>query len=487
MSTPASMSRDSASGPVYVVDLDGTLIKSDTLLEQLLRLLFKNPLGIGQALKGLLRGRARFKEVLTELIDLPPHTLNFRQELLDYLSERKTEGAYIVLATASHARVARHIAKYCGVFDEIMATEGETNLKGTAKADALTARFPNGFVYAGDCPADMPVWLQSEGAILADVSKKVEKQLSKGGTNIIAKFSSPEIRTGTLYSWMRALRVHHWSKNFLLFIPVILAHEWANAELMIDTGLALLLLLAVTSSTYFINDLADLESDRQHETKRTRPIASGAISIPRAIALPTVLLPVALLLSYHLDTGFAALLSTYMIMTVAYSFGLKRIPLLDVFVISLLFTLRLLMGSSLLNQPLPEWLFAFSLFLFFSLATAKRHVELIKADRNGDSAVNDRGYQAMDVPLTLAMGIGSGLMSVVIMILYLVENAFGTGNYTNPDALWVITLCLSIWIGRIWLLTHRGLMDDDPVSFALKDPASLGLGIIVSAAFLVAL
>ena len=290
-----------------------------------------------------------------------------------------------------------------------------------------------------------------------------------------------------MWAWIQALRVHHWSKNLLLFIPIVLAHRWLDAELMLTAGLAFLLLLVVTSSTYLVNDVLDLASDRAHDTKQTRAIASGRISVSAAIAVAAILIPTALWLAFMLDVAFGLVLSAYVVVTLAYSVWLKAIALFDLLLIAVLFTLRIGMGSALLDEPPPEWLLTFSMFLFYSLASAKRYAELVKAGAGNRGMLAGRGYQSDDAALVMTMGLGAGLVSLAIMILYFAEYAFGAQAYSRPEYLWLITFCLAIWLGRVWLLSHRGMLREDPVSFALKDPYSFVIGLIVIAAFLLSL
>lgn len=287
--------------------------------------------------------------------------------------------------------------------------------------------------------------------------------------------------------WLAALRVQQWAKNLLIFVPLLLGHQWFNAAAVGGTLCAFLLLLAVTSSTYLLNDLVDLDADRRHETKRHRPLASGALPVGQAIVFASAVLPAAIILGFVLDLIFGLILLGYTATTIAYSLILKRIPLLDTLVIAGLITLRLAMGSSFIDQTPPVWLLTFSMFLFFSLAMAKRHTEVVRCRDVGGDSLASRGYQPDDWPLTLAFGISTGIASLVVLVFYLVDEAFLVVGYGRPEFLWLVVACIGIWIGRIWLLTHRGRMDDDPVNFAVGDRASQLLGVAVVVLFLVAL
>lgn len=284
-----------------------------------------------------------------------------------------------------------------------------------------------------------------------------------------------------------ALRVHHWTKNLLLFVPVVLAHEWSNGPLIAKALAAFVCLLAVTSATYLLNDVTDLGSDRMHWSKRNRAIASGRLPVQRALVIAGLLLAAGLVGALLLSIPFTMAMLAYLVLTLAYSLQLKRIPLLDTLVIGVLFTLRLVMGAALLDEPKPAWLLTFSVFFFFSLALAKRHTEIVRAAHHSSASLKDRGYEAGDAPLTLALGAGTAIASLVVMFIFIVLEMLPANTYRHSEFLVGIPAMLSIWLGRIWLLAHRGQMDDDPVSFAVRDKVSIVLGILVAAFFVSAL
>lgn len=284
-----------------------------------------------------------------------------------------------------------------------------------------------------------------------------------------------------------ALRVHHWTKNLLIFVPIILGHQWANTSLLTETLWAFLCLLVVTSATYLLNDVRDIASDRQHWSKRHRAIASGRLSVRGAVILAAVLLLFGFGGGALLSWPFTLSLLSYLALTLAYSYRLKRVPLLDTLIIGVLFTLRLIMGVVLMNAPKPAWLLTFSVFFFFSLAMAKRHTEIQRATRLESASLLDRGYEQGDAPLTLALGTSTAIASLVVLFIFIVLEMLPASVYSRPIFLSGIPIVLSIWLGRIWLLSHRGQMEDDPVSFALRDPPSLLLGGLVAAFFIAAL
>jgi 4-hydroxybenzoate polyprenyltransferase len=282
------------------------------------------------------------------------------------------------------------------------------------------------------------------------------------------------------------MRVHQWSKNILLFVPLFVGHAF-NAQALGRSALGFVLLSLLSSATYIINDLADLEADRAHPTKRVRPFASGHLKIANGLIAAPVLMIGALAGAYFLAPAFAAAMLAYLAMTLAYSYRLKRTPLLDVFIIGVLFTLRIVMGAELLDLAHSPWLLSFALAFFLSLALAKRHAEVMAATANRAEEIAGRGYRGADSPITLTFGVGVGLVSVVIMLLYMANDATPSGFYHHAGWLYAIPALLTLWLMRIWLLSHREELHDDPVIFALRDPASLLLGAVVAVTFYLSL
>lgn len=466
-----------------VVDLDGTLILTDTLHEQAAHAFFHSPFRLLRALPKVVEGRAALKAALAHEVDFSTAGLPFREDLLLWLRAEAGRGRAIHLCSAANQSVVDAIAKRVGVFTSAVGS-GDENLKGRAKADYLARRFPEGFVYAGDSSADLHVWRAAQAIILSGAGATVARQARGLGKPVEAEFANPPL---TLQQWLRAFRVHHWSKNVLIFVPLVLAHAFTDLRTLAITVLGLCCLLLVTSATYLVNDVADLDSDRRHWSKRNRAIASGRMSIPVALGIAALAIVAAFVGALLLSVGFAAALAAYLALTLAYSFGLKRIPLLDTLVIGILFTTRLVMGMALLGHPYSEWLLTFSVFFFTSLAIAKRHTEIVRAGASSKHALGSRGYRVEDSGLTLSLGIATGVASLLIMVLFIVEELLRRDVYGNPKILWGVPVVLAVWVGRIWLLAHRGEMNDDPVSFALRDRASIGLGFAVATLFVLAL
>ncbi len=289
-------------------------------------------------------------------------------------------------------------------------------------------------------------------------------------------------------TWLKALRAHQWTKNLLVFAPLALS---GAAALTPDAALRVVALFAalsaLASGTYLINDLVDLPSDRKHRSKKNRPLASGAIT-PRAGMTAAALLivggmTVAVLVSLPAALGLTA----YLVLTLAYSLKLKRTPILDVTVLGALYSLRLLIGAAGAGTMVSVWLLTFALFFFVSLSLAKRHSEIVAAKAAGQKTLPGRGYLVDDGPVTLTLGVSSAVASVLIVVLYLTDEAFPSGVYAQPSFLWAAPLLLHLWVSRIWLLAHRGQMDEDPVAFAVRDKTSLIVAALLGLALLAAL
>jgi 4-hydroxybenzoate polyprenyltransferase/phosphoserine phosphatase len=494
MTEVATICPEAGSGPAdpipvdrsvpLIVDLDGTLLLTDTLHESFVAALFRSfGVGIGSMLKAL-HNRAVAKRFLHLRQKIDITVLPTRDDLLDLIHTEKNHGREIHLVTAADQIIADHVREEFDVFTSAVGSDGAHNLKGEAKLAYLRQRFPDGFIYAGDSIADQPIFRASRGAILCDLGPSVARQLEASGIKVLAEFD----RAGpSLAQWIVAARPHQWTKNLLIFVPLIIGHALFDVPKLIATVCGFFLLCILASSTYILNDLADLDADRRHATKRYRPFASGHLSISSGLGVAAIGIAASIGTAFALSTGFALALCGYLAITTLYSFRLKRVPLLDVFILGSLFTGRILMGAEIASLDQSSWLLAFSMCFFFSLALSKRHVELMRFRQEPQMVVSGRGYRADDWPLTLAFGIGAGLTSILIMLLYVTNDAAPSGFYHNIAWLYVTPAAVMLWISRIWLLSHRADLDDDPVAFALRDPPSWGLGVVVAAAIALAI
>jgi 4-hydroxybenzoate polyprenyltransferase len=343
--------------------------------------------------------------------------------------------------------------------------------------------FPAGFSYVGRAAGGSSIEELGAKVVLLGSRSELDSASRRLGKEVEAQFLDVG---ATWRDWLRLLRPHHWTKNLLLFVPFLLEQSWRTPGTLLNGLLGFIALGIVASGTYVLNDLADLQADRRHWSKRMRPLASGVIPLPLAALTAVTGIAFGLSIAATLSTAFGWFLLAYLVLTVGYSLRLKRIPLLDVAIIAALFALRLTMGISLSGAHYSEWLLTFALMFFLSMALAKRHGEVLGAANVTSHGLSHRGYAVSDAPLTLAIGTTTAVASLVIMMIYLVEEGFPQGRYAVQEWLWVVPVVLSIWLGRIWLLVHRQQMHDDPIAFALRDRPSLVLGAIAGLAFALA-
>jgi 4-hydroxybenzoate polyprenyltransferase len=467
-----------------VVDLDGTLLKVDTLYELFVSGLFTKPIQTLLSVLELRNGIAAFKYHLSKVARLDIGTLPVRDELLAYLKHEAATGRNIHLATAADQSIAAGIAERFPIFQTVQSTEQGFNLKGPNKAERLKRLFPDGFAYAGDSRADLPVWLSAKAAIVVSESPSLSTAVQSAGIAIEHTFTK---KARQLSAWIRALRPQQWAKNALVLVPVVLGWRDVTPASIATTLAMMALLCMVASLTYLVNDMADLSSDRKHWSKRRRPFASGAIPVRDGLLAVGTLLPLACMCGLWISPLAGICLIFYVVVTLGYSFGWKRIPLFDTFIIALLFTIRILIGIAAAKLAPSAWLLTFSMFFFFSLALAKRHTEILRSVEHEIETLEGRGYHVSDESLTLTFGISSSMASIVIVVIYLVEEVFARAIYRTPAWLWVAPISIFLFTCRIWILSHRGKMTDDPVAFALRDRVSLGLGLFVAIAILLAL
>jgi len=462
-----------------ILDIDGTVLKTDLFLESFLDAVKRQPACVLLAAWWLLQGRAVLKRQVAERSALRVDLLPLNEAVVDYAARRHAEGCPVYIATAADASLARQVAARLGFVRDVMASDGQRNLKAGAKAASLAARFPDGFCYVGDSRADLAVWRAASGGVFAGRSRRLEAAAGRA----VPLAASLRRQGPTLGCWLRAGRIHQWAKNALVFVPMFLAGHAGEPSSWIAATLGFLAIGLLSSSTYLVNDMFDLEDDRAHWSKNNRPLASGALPIAHAMmAAPFGIVAGAALAWAAGGVAALACVMVYLIGTLAYSLSLKRLPIMDVLMIGGLFTLRLWLGAVLVQAPLKPWLFVFSAFLFTSLALAKRVSEIHRLQANGGEQIGGRGYRVADAPIVSAMGVGTSVAAVLVMVLYLINDAFQQTFYRVPGALFVVPVALTLWLGRIWLLCGRDELDDDPVAFAVRDKPSLWLAAVVAGA-----
>jgi 4-hydroxybenzoate polyprenyltransferase len=461
--------------PVLCVDLDGTLIRGDLLWECVLVLLKTRPVTLLLLPFWLFSGRASLKRKLAARIDLNPACLPYRQQVLDLVQQEKATGHRTALVTAADQNLAETISSYLGLFDEVHGSDGHVNLKGANKAAFLAQQFgQDGFEYVGDSAADLAVWRNARAAHVVGTQVRAEQAAAVTTLKSTILVTRPSFRT-----WINALRGHHWAKNLLLFLPMFLAHNLAIGPL-VRTFLGFSLYGFCASGLYILNDLLDLHSDREHPWKKKRPFAAGDISIPEGLLASAVLLSTALGLGFFLDVQFGFALLGYATLTMLYSFYLKKIALLDVFVLSSFYSFRILAGALITGTPLSQWFLAFSMFFFLSLAMAKRYSELLHAQDLVVAGNSGRGYHTGDRELLLSLGVGSSFSAVVIFSLYVHSQDVGL-LYSSPEFLFLLCPIVLYWLSRTWLMAHRGELKEDPVTLAIRDPVSYGVALAAAA------
>lgn len=466
--------------PPLVVDLDGTVIRTDLKVEAIITLVKRSPIEALRILRWLLRGRAVLKRELARRVTIDVETLPYRDEFCRYLKGEASRGRRLILATASDEIFAGEIAKHLGIFERVIASDGVVNLKGRRKRDRLVHELgEHGFDYAGDSRADLAVWSAARTAIVVGGSRWLRAAAARRTT--VEPFL--ENRAGTrLPAWLRALRPQHWIKNVLVFLPVVATYRADELALIGSSVLAFSALCLAASSSYVLNDLLDLEADRRHPKKRERPIPSGDLPLRHAIVMAPLLLVGAFLLAARLPAPFPALLALYCGLTMAYSLRIKHVVLLDVIVLTGLYMLRILAGAAATDIAVTRWLLAFVLLAFLSLAVLKRYTEIVmlRAGEGGPTQV--RGYSASDKGLLMAIGVAGGLGATVILALNPTSPTFDPQYKLG----WLFCGVYLYWIGRLWLLAERNLMPFDPVLFAFKDRTSQVLIAVMAVLILVA-
>lgn len=452
---------------LLVVDLDGTLLRTDMLHESFWAALSTDWSTPFRAARALVRGRSPLKRLLAQRAGLEIETLPYDEQVIAYVRRWREGGGRTALVTACDQGIADRISAHLGIFDEVKGSDGVCNLKGSAKAGFLTDRFgAGGFAYMGDAAADLPVWQAAGRAITVNLPRtqraRVEA-IDPGAEHL-------QTAARSIRPYVRALRPHQWLKNILVFLPTLMAHQ-LNALVLLQSIGAFVVFSLVASSVYVVNDLLDLKADRAHPRKRFRPFASGSVPIAHGGMMLAGLMGLASAISVPLGWPFALTMMAYLAIATAYSLSLKRRMIVDICTLAALYTMRIAAGAAATGIPLSAWLLAFSAFFFFSLAAIKRQAELIDGAARGKLQAAGRGYRVEDLPAVAMMATASGYVSILVMALY-VSSPKVAVLYSQPYLLGGICCVLFYWVSRILLLTHRGCMHDDPVVFAARDRVS---------------
>jgi 4-hydroxybenzoate polyprenyltransferase/phosphoserine phosphatase len=447
-----------------VVDLDGTLLRTDMLYESYFASIKDGVHHHRSVLRALGRGKASLKAYLADVTVLDCSLLPINDEVLEFARRAKADGQPVYLATATNRRLAEQIALQFPIFDGIFASDETINLAGVAKSKQLIETFGDqGFDYIGNSTADFAVWAHARHAYVVGNVAKLTRQAQQRGIDLQPL---SEIAFSAR-SWLKALRIHQYAKNVLIFVPLLTSHAYSISS-CVAALLAFISFSLCASSVYLLNDLIDLRADRQHPTKRLRPFANGTIPLQHGFVAIPALLTVSYACAFMTSWPFIAVLTAYLALTLAYSFTLKRRLMVDIVVLSALYSIRVIAGSAATSVVPSEWLLAFSMFIFVCLALVKRYVELaLRIDRELPDPSN-RNYRLMDLPIIGALAAASGFNAVTIFSLYISSPAVA-GLYRHPGVLWLICPILMYWLSRIVILAHRRVVDDDPIVFALRD------------------
>ncbi len=478
------------------VDMDGTLVKSDTLLDSILALARQRPLDMLRIPGWIAQGKAAFKQRVTRAVTLDVEHLPYNRGLLTWLRQQHGAGRRIYLATAADNTLAERVARHLGIFDGVLASDGKRNLAGGSKLAAFREKFGDEFCYIGNALPDAPLLAVCREPMTANPNASLRAAMRRSGTVTARSF---EDRSPRGKAWLKAIRLHQWAKNALLYVPLLLAHDWSRGTL-VGAAIGFVSFGLCASATYILNDLLDLEADRRHRAKRNRPFAAGDLSVMAGVLVVKIFfwsaVALALLLPHAVVAAggprlaapykFLEWIGIYFVTTLAYSLVLKRKMLIDVIVLSGLYTVRIMAGSAATGVAVSPWLLGFSIFFFLSLAFVKRFSELEGLRARAGAVANGRGYGMADLEQLRAFGTGVGCASAVVLTLY-INDPSAAHLYRHPARLWLVVPVLLLWLFRIWMLASRGEMDEDPVVYAITDKRSLLLGAIVAGIVVLAL
>ncbi len=478
----AAQSKEQSRERPLVVDLDGTLVRSDMLLETAFSCIGRDPFSLLAICRALLSGKAGLKHFLATNTDVAPELLPFDDAVLSKIREAKTLGREVYLASGSNKRVVSAVANHLGLFDGIFASDEITNLTGSVKAQRLVEVFGQaGFDYIGNDRADLHVWEKANKRIAIRCSRSVVRRLQSSEQDVEVLHSSVK---PSFSAWLKLLRVHQYSKNALLFVPLITAQVFSVSAIFTEI-LAFIAFSLCASCVYILNDIVDLAADRSHLSKRYRPMASGAIPIVHGLWVAPLLLVAGTAVAATVSLKFLGVLLGYVALTTAYTFFLKRKLLVDVVALASLYTIRVVAGAVAIDVFISQWLLGFSLFIFTTLALVKRYTELAVRLDQGLADPSNRNYKIGDLSVIAALAAAAGFNSVTVFALYVSSDAVHV-FYRRPEILWLFCPVLMYWIGRTIILAHRRQMHDDPIVFALSDRISYLTLAIAAAILLVA-
>jgi 4-hydroxybenzoate polyprenyltransferase len=453
--------------PLYV-DLDGTLIKTDLLFECLIEFIKKNPFNILLSIKWLLKGKAYLKSKLADNTSIDIKKLPYNEPFLSYLKNESSQGRKIILATASNFTLARRISDHLNIFSDIIASDERKNIKGKTKLQHIKENSGNSlFDYAGNSKDDLIIFKHANASILVNFDKQLPSRST--GIRIAKSFDS---KSPVLRNCIIAIRPHQWVKNLLIFVPLFVSNQWYSPNLIIRASIGFISFSLIASAVYVINDISDIQNDRTHIKKKYRPFAASNLAIGHGLIIFLFLVSTGLFAGYLIDRIYFFLLVTYIILNLLYSVYLKSLVLIDILILSQFYTLRVISGGVITNIELSFWLLAFSVFVFFSLSIAKRYTELISRNNDNKTRIKGRGYTTDDINILNIMGVTNGYLAVLVLALY-INSPQVVLTYSSPKILWGVCVIFFFWISYVWIKANRGELEEDPITFAIKDRTSL--------------
>lgn len=464
--------------PTLVLDLDGTLIRNDLTFDLLVMCARWKPLIFLVVLFKSLVSRADAKHLLAVhfLDKIDPDAQPYEPGVLSLANRFKRDGHHVELVSGSDEQLVKVFAEHNDIAFHKGSTVG-VNLTAARKAKFLSERHGNNYIYVGNSKSDFPVWRAGQGGYA--VNAPAQAYRLKRPDHSAVKVKELVAPRSQLASLMQSLRAHQWAKNLLLLIVPAIQFVNLNLNDWILLFWAVLDFSVLASATYLINDLLDLQDDRQHRLKRHRPLASGHLRVPVAATFIAAMIPISLLGAFLINPMFGWVALSYLVLTLLYSLVLKRLAVFDVFTLAGLFSIRVIAGAYIVGFPPSGWLLTFVGCFFLSLAIAKRFIELISLD--GKNAVSGRGYVAGDEGPLLAAGCAIGILAVLAMLIYGLSAPVTVFN--SETVVLVGSGLLLAWVFRFWLLAARRKISEDPVLFAIRDRTSLSLLFVISSIF----
>lgn len=468
------------------VDLDNTLVRTNTLMETIVGVLRQNPALIFLIPFWAIRGQAYLWAALVDRFRPNASFLPYSDPVLGLVRGEVASGRAVILATGAHQRMAQDVASHLGLFTGVFATHGTEHLVALRKADALTAKFGvRGFDYVGDSLQDMAVFRCCQQAYVVSPSPRLAERLKRESIQTVWICTDAGVKGW--FSLLSAVRPSQWVKNILVFVPALLGHRFSDPTALLLSGFTCLLLCLASSSAYLLNDIIDVEADRRHETKRHRPFARGVVSIQLGILVGVALAALAVGLGWLVRPSVSLLLAVYVACTLMYSIWLKKLLIVDMILLASFYVFRVFLGSAATGIRISSWTALFCLFVFSGLAALKRYAELHNRTAQSSDFDNRRAYRQEDAAPLLSIGTSSFTGAIIALGLYL-GSPDVRALYRTPDLLWLVCPILLGWSGRLWILAHRGeLRDEDPVAFAVRDHWSHGAGLLAATIFLLAL